>query len=80
MMNGEVRSGAKGRAVRFACFFKIFLVASAVTSWNYKWKTGLKPLARAMDCKLTFLMSKMNVLSSIKLRNATLLFLRLSFK
>lgn len=80
MMNGEARSRGKGRAVRFACFFKIFLVASAVTSWNYGRKAGLRPLVRATNWKLTFLMCKMNVLSSIKVRNATLLFLRLSFK
>ena len=32
---GEVKSGASGSAVRFACFLRIFLVASDVTYWNY---------------------------------------------
>ncbi len=33
-VKGDARSGASGRAVRFACFFRIFLVASEVTYWN----------------------------------------------
>jgi hypothetical protein len=36
IVNRSVRVGETGSAVRFACFLRIFRMASVVANWNYR--------------------------------------------
>ena len=69
----EEKEGARGRAVRLACFFKILRVASVVASWNCT--SARQDVLFGTEDILAFLRSIMNALSSRNVRKAR----RLSF-